>query len=640
MFLVYRKNFTGCENKKRGKDVNRNKQITSWSFAVLLGLSITTQASTETYHPEELNAGLLEVSVGGVNNSAMLNRLPVSVGNDRRIMSMNGLSIQVGVYDTTGQKFSTGFDTSGLAGGIEGLTLRGNYAYGQYYNAVTETNSLQRCSLVNGAVDTCMTIRDEALDPNARLYGLTSDSLNEQGVIVSWYQDQSSETSVNKLSFFTVDDGEIPVKIGGMGWITGINNDAETPKAIAIVDGAPVLMLLQSMISPDLRYLPTTYNNGSVDVELNNLVPIAINNNENPRIVLLENGATETSGRLFYCDSDGDANADGIVDCTGGLQLVNLDSISVNSSIRWHLTDQNMLIGNLYSVQTANSDDPAAVIVDLDANTYRTLQSAGNFADRTLGSWQWIVQDVSERGDILAIARSDANFFTVKSFLFILDRDLDGYNESVDAFPLDPAAWADADLDGMPNNWELQHGFNLADSSNAALDSDGDGINNLQEYITGGHPLEYIVDDRDAAAEASQGILIIASDIVVPIPLTSMHWDLDDSCVLSCTNNNFHSGISKQARFTWTYTPKVAGSYEIYINLPSDADDNDAAVKYTLTTLDSDQTYSLIQNRSGEGYLGAISLSAGIEYSITLQSAELTDQAIFADSVRIIRVGQ
>lgn len=621
--------------------MNRNMQITSWSLAVLLGLSITTQASTETYYPEELNTELLEVFAGGVNNSAMLNRLPVSVGNDRRVMSMNGLNIQVDVYDTTGQEFSTGFDSSGLVGGIEGLTLRGNYAYGQYYNAVTETNSLQRCSLVNGAVDTCMTIRDEALDPNARLYGLTSDSLNEQGVIVSWYQDQSSETSVNKLSFFTVDDGEIPVKIGGRGWITGINNDAETPKAIAIVDGAPVLMLLQSMISPDLRYLPTTYNNGSVDVELDNLVPIAINNNENPRIVLLENGATETSGRLFYCDSDGDANVDGIVDCTGGLQLVSLGGISVNSSIRWHLTDQNMLIGNLYSVQTDNSDDPAAVIVDLDANTYRTLQSTGNFADRSLDSWQWIVQDVSERGDILVIARSDADFSMVKSFLFILDRDLDGYNESVDLFPLDPEAWADSDSDGLPNNWELQHGFNLADSSDAALDSDGDGITNLQEYITGGHPLEYIVDDRDAAAEASKGFLILTSDIVIAIPINGLHWDLVDSCASKCTNDNFHSGISKQASFTWTYKPQVAGSYEVYINLPSAADSgNNAAVKYTLTALGSDQTYSLIQSRGGEAYLGEISLSAGIEYSIKLKSIELTDKAIFADSVRIIRVGQ
>lgn len=40
----------------------------------------------------------------------------------------------------------------------------------------------------------------------------------------------------------------------------------------------------------------------------------------------------------------------------------------------------------------------------------------------------------------------------------------------------------DTDRDGMPNEWELQYGFNPNDAKDAALDADGDGFTNLEEY--------------------------------------------------------------------------------------------------------------------------------------------------------------
>jgi CotH kinase protein/Chitobiase/beta-hexosaminidase C-terminal domain len=41
---------------------------------------------------------------------------------------------------------------------------------------------------------------------------------------------------------------------------------------------------------------------------------------------------------------------------------------------------------------------------------------------------------------------------------------------------------ADRDEDGMSDTWELIHGFNPDDPADAAIDSDGDGLSNLQEY--------------------------------------------------------------------------------------------------------------------------------------------------------------
>jgi len=47
----------------------------------------------------------------------------------------------------------------------------------------------------------------------------------------------------------------------------------------------------------------------------------------------------------------------------------------------------------------------------------------------------------------------------------------------------------DADHDELPDAWETQFGLNPNDAADAAVDSDGDGPNNLQEYLNGTHPM-------------------------------------------------------------------------------------------------------------------------------------------------------
>ncbi|ATC96552.1 choice-of-anchor Q domain-containing protein [Pseudoalteromonas tunicata] len=48
--------------------------------------------------------------------------------------------------------------------------------------------------------------------------------------------------------------------------------------------------------------------------------------------------------------------------------------------------------------------------------------------------------------------------------------------------------FADDDGDGMTNGWEVAFGFNPLDATDAALDFDGDGYSNLDEYHYWGHP--------------------------------------------------------------------------------------------------------------------------------------------------------
>lgn len=51
---------------------------------------------------------------------------------------------------------------------------------------------------------------------------------------------------------------------------------------------------------------------------------------------------------------------------------------------------------------------------------------------------------------------------------------------------LDPAL--DQDNDGMPNGFEIEHGFDPFDPGDAPLDADGDGVSSLHEYIAGTGP--------------------------------------------------------------------------------------------------------------------------------------------------------
>lgn len=50
------------------------------------------------------------------------------------------------------------------------------------------------------------------------------------------------------------------------------------------------------------------------------------------------------------------------------------------------------------------------------------------------------------------------------------------------------AASEDEDADRLPDAWEILHGFDPRDPTDAELDSDGDGLSNWQELITGDHP--------------------------------------------------------------------------------------------------------------------------------------------------------
>lgn len=67
------------------------------------------------------------------------------------------------------------------------------------------------------------------------------------------------------------------------------------------------------------------------------------------------------------------------------------------------------------------------------------------------------------------------------------DWPLDGYPVYTSAAPM-----PDSDRDGMPDAWEIRYGLDPHNPADAAKDKDGDGYTNLEEYINGTSPIQYI----------------------------------------------------------------------------------------------------------------------------------------------------
>jgi VCBS repeat-containing protein len=96
--------------------------------------------------------------------------------------------------------------------------------------------------------------------------------------------------------------------------------------------------------------------------------------------------------------------------------------------------------------------------------------------------------------------------------------------------PIEIQILQDSDGDGIPDQWELLYGFNEQSSSDANIDSDGDGLTNLQEYRLGTNPREIDTDydGRNDAQEISDGTNPLDADSVKKVRLGIWRFNTND----------------------------------------------------------------------------------------------------------------
>jgi len=209
------------------------------------------------------------------------------------------------------------------------------------------------------------------------------------------------------------------------------------------------------------------------------------------------------------------------------------------------------------------------------------------------------------------------------------DFDGDSANDSVDAFPLDAAEWLDTDGDGVGNNadtdddndqvpdaYEISHGMNSLDSSDASADLDGNGFTNLEEFQQGMTLSFYEIDNTDAQ--------------------TSQVGDWPNTTTGAGFIGNdwlYHEAGSGANTFSWNF-PNGADRYEVYANwVPKDVWASNA--EYIIETTSGPVSIQVDQRTGGDyQLLGTFDLPTNAKVTIN----DNADAYVIADAVKIVQV--
>lgn len=123
------------------------------------------------------------------------------------------------------------------------------------------------------------------------------------------------------------------------------------------------------------------------------------------------------------------------------------------------------------------------------------------------------------------------------------DTDGDGISDRLDPFPLEKAFTKDADKDNIADEWEERYRLSPTTSNDASLDTDGDGLTNLQEFTENTNP--NVTDtDRDGVEDAEEiaegtdpeeSACLAFGEQSVTFQDTEGHWAMEDVQVLSQT---------------------------------------------------------------------------------------------------------
>jgi hypothetical protein len=224
------------------------------------------------------------------------------------------------------------------------------------------------------------------------------------------------------------------------------------------------------------------------------------------------------SGSVLAADIDGDGDTDVLITDADNAGRPELTDIAW-----WENTTGNGTIWSEHIIETAFNFPYDVFATDIDGDGDIDVLSADQIADTITwwentagngtawtthnldsgfnGAWSVFAADVDGDGDMDvlgtafhgdAIAWWENGSPDTDGDGVVDTRDEDDDNDGVpdeqDAFPLDASETADSDGDGMGDNFEERFGLDANDPADAALDNDGDGKTNLEEFLAGTNP--------------------------------------------------------------------------------------------------------------------------------------------------------
>jgi hypothetical protein len=208
---------------------------------------------------------------------------------------------------------------------------------------------------------------------------------------------------------------------------------------------------------------------------------------------------------------DDDHLPDTLFDSTGPTEVVN---IGQNPSVNWQIVDGHLEAHVTATVPTGwvyiRATDPGQEQFRLT----RVVRSDGREIRLDDNAWTThrtirLVGQPPYREHLLHLFDKDSTgSYTLIYEVSGTDSDGDGIPDSIDNCPdvpnpdqkdtdgdgLGDACDPDDDNDGLPDLWEISHGLNPLDPTDASRDSDSDGLTNSQEFTLGTDPLNRDTD--------------------------------------------------------------------------------------------------------------------------------------------------
>ncbi len=118
---------------------------------------------------------------------------------------------------------------------------------------------------------------------------------------------------------------------------------------------------------------------------------------------------------------------------------------------------------------------------------------------------------------------------------------------SITATNLNPAF--DADGDGLPNDWELQNGFDPFDETTGVQDADGDGLDNYVEYLAGTDPRNPADPFRVTGISRESNNIRVTWEFLTPPGNPYDHCVVEGSKVITGTWNNVSGTMTLPSGF-------------------------------------------------------------------------------------------